>query len=72
MNQMTFQAIGWFLGSAVLLVVAALLVSAHKQMPDDEDKFTIQALAFVAVFFVLLFFGIGWASLSVVLFGGGK
>ena len=72
MNQMTFQAIGWLIGSAVLLALSVALVVSAKRQSDDTDNFGLQALAAFVLLFAFFSFGLGWYSLSVGLFGGTK
>ena len=72
MNQMTFQAIGWFIGSAVFIALAAALAVSAKRNSNDMDKFTLAAVAGLALIFASYFFGFGWQSLSFGLFGGAK
>ena len=72
MNQMTFQAIGWLIGSAVLLALSVALVVSAKRQSGYTDKFGLQALAAFVLLFALFSFGLGWQSLSVGLFGGTK
>lgn len=70
MNLPTFQAIGWFIGSAVLYALAAVLAVLVKRKSNDMAK--INLATDFALCFAFVLFWLGWAFLSVVLFGGSK
>jgi len=70
MNQMTFEATGWFIGSAVLLVLAVALAVLAKRKSNDMRKFELAMAAAFVSFFAFFFCGLGWYSLFVGLFGG--
>lgn len=69
-NQATFQAIGWFIGSAVLYVLASALAVLVKRKSNDMAK--INLATDFALCFAFVLFWLGWGFLSVALFGGSK